>query len=807
VKALQGWRLGAGLLLASLSVANLLNFVFNAYLGRVLTAADFSVVSLISTFLYLLSIPLNGLQSTANHQAAFWGGRYGAATALTALRRLRHNTLAVGIAGLICWLLLSPLMAQFFRVDSIVPIATFGMVPLVGFILAVDRGTLTGRLLFAPMALITFGEPLIKLLLGFAAVTAGRPSLSYLAVPLSVVGVFGLTLLVVRFVPTPRPVTSLPKDVPILAWRFYTAVLLSGFSSMAFLSFDVLLAKHYLPPEQAGEYALVSLVGKIVFFLGTLSSEFVIPFVSRAEGQQRSTHQILRNVMVFTVVCVLPAFVAFGLAANLTVPLLFGARGLPAIPGAPWIAAGTMCFAVARILVGYHIAKRQHAFAVAASSLVAVQVLLIVLHHSSPLAVSQAMAASGAIYLVAIGLLHLASPATSSIGWNLTSLVRLFRPEKPPRELEVSNLRVLILNWRDTRHKWAGGAEIYLHQLARRLVERGMQVTLFCGNDQASPPEEVVDGVEVIRRGGFYTVYLWAFLYYLFKLRGKFDIILDCENGVPFFSPLYSRKPIVLLLFHVHQEVFIEHLPPSLAKVATFFESKLMPWIYRGYPVATISESSRGDISALGLADPDAIKIVHPGVDASLFDVTEPKAAYPLFTYLGRLKPYKNVDVAIRAFALLHRRHPQARLIIAGEGESREELLDLVLELDLSGAVELVGRVSEAEKARLLARSWAALQPSMMEGWGMTVIEANACGTPVIAHDVKGLRDAIRNGQTGCLVPPMNTGQFAAAMAALIEDHVSRSKLEQAAVAWARTFDWDESASALGSFLLLHARA
>ena len=807
MKALHGWRLGAVLLLASLGGANVLNFVFNAYLGRVLSPTDFSVVSLVSTLFYLVSIPLNGLQSTSKHQVAFWGGRYSMATAHTALLRLRHRTLSVGLAGLIFWLLLTPLLARFFQLASPVPMVVFGLVPLVGLMLAVDRGLLNGRLLFAPLALSFFAEPLFKLALAAAAVSWGQPQLAYAAVPLSVVAVFGLTCVVMKLVPSPEPTSEVPSDVPIVAWRFFFAILLAGFSSMAFLSFDVLLAKHFLSPDQAGEYALVSLVGKIVFFLGTLASEFVIPFVSRAEGRQQSTKAILRNILAFTALCILPAFIAFDIKPGLAVPLLFGVRGQAAVAGAPWIAAGTMCFAVSHLVVSYHVAKRQHVFAFAASLLAVVQTVLIVAHHGSPLAISQVMAGVGVLNLLVIGVLHLATPTTSSIGWNLTSLWTLFLPEKRAQKLDSSNLRVLILNWRDTRHKWAGGAEVYVQELAHRLVARGMHVTLFCGNDQGCPLEEVVDGVQVVRRGGFYTVYLWAFFYYRFKFRGKFDIVLDCENGVPFFSPLYSRRPVILLLFHVHQEVFIQHLPSPLARLATFLEGRLMPWIYRGCHVATISESTRTDIRTLGLAEGNNIDIVHPGVHETLFHVDVPKAAHPLFTYLGRLKPYKNVDVAIRAFALVYRDHSDARLVIAGEGESREELIALVFELGLANAVEFTGRVSEAEKARLLRRSWAVLQPSMIEGWGMTVIEANACSTPVIAHNVKGLRDAVVHGETGQLVKPMDIQQFATEMARLIDHPDYRDKLASAAATWARKFSWDESADALESILLAQARA
>jgi glycosyltransferase involved in cell wall biosynthesis/O-antigen/teichoic acid export membrane protein len=801
VRFLRGWRLGGGLLVGAIAVSNLLNFVFNAYLGRVLAASDFSVLSLISSVLYLTLIPMNALQWTASHQAAYLETRDGAAIGRAVLLRLRRGMLLLGLGAVAVWLVASPWLSDYFRVSSRLPIALFAMVPLVGFALAVDRGRLSGYLLFGALGLTTIAEPLLKLGLGITFVRFGWPSLAYVSVPLSVVGAFGLTLLLVRRLPAAPLATPLARNVPLLEWQFFLTALLSGFSAMSFLTFDVLLAKHFLAPEEAGQYALISLVGKIIYFLGTLSTEFLIPFVSRAEGEKGSARAVLGLVLIPTLVFTSLGFFVLGLQAPISIPILFGEAGTAAVPGAPWLAAGAMCFAVTRVFVGYHLARRQYALVVAASALVAAQIALIVAHHATPLAISQAMAATGVFDLTAILLLHLASPKTSSIAWNLASLAGLFRFGRSTPPNEGGSLRILVLNWRDTRHKWAGGAEVYVQELAARWVRAGMHVTLFCGTDRCSPAEDTVNGVEVVRRGGFFTVYAWSAIYYVLRFKRKFDVIVDCENGIPFFSPFYARIPVVLLVFHVHQEVFTKFLPQPFAGIASFLEGRLMPVAYRRCPVVTISNSSRDDISAHGLSEFENIRIVHPGVDTRLLKTKRPKASYPLFTYLGRLKPYKHVDMAIRAFAMVVQRHPEARLAIAGDGECREGLTRLAAELGVSNKVEFLGKVSEERKATLLAQSWGAVQPSMVEGWGITVIEANACGVPVIAHDVSGLRDAIVDGQTGRLVQPMNVPQFAQEMVSLIEDAAYRNRLQQAATVWARRFDWDRSAESFAQIL------
>lgn len=807
MRSLREGHLAGGLFVGAMGIASVFNLAFNAYLGRVLTATDFGVVSLLLALVLFFSVPFAALQSTVNHRGAFLEARYGSTFARASLRRVDRATVAVGAVTCIGWLLATPLLTQYFRLDSAWPIALFGLVPLTGFTLATNRGVLSGRLQFASLGLVILTDPALRLVIALVVVIVGLPVLVPAAIPLSIVGACGLSLVLVRVLPSAGSAEVPTHQKQQLPWRFFGSALLSNLSAMAFPTLDVLLAKHFLAPVLAGEYALISLLGKLVYFLGTLANELVVSLVSRADGESRSTARIMRNALAFAAVCMAPAVIACGPAARFTATTLFGAQGAAAVDGAPWIAAGAACFAISRSLVNYHMARREHLYTVAAAMLVAAQLIFIGARHGSPTEIAQAMAACGAFNLIVIALLHL-STGTAELESLVSKVARaggrlLARPSRPSEE---AALRVLILNWRDTRHKWAGGAEVYVHELARRWARAGVDVTLFCGNDRYCPPEEIVDGVKVVRRGGFFTVYLWALIYYLWRFRGQFDVILDCENGVPFFSPLYANTPVVLLLFHVHQDVFVEHLRRPLSDVARFLEGEAMPRVYDGHPAITISNSSKSEICAHGFFRGENVDIVNPGVDSRLFATNVPKARHPQFLYLGRLRAYKNVDVAIRALALVRKRHPDARLIVAGDGESRCNLMRLATDLGVEESVEFTGKVSEQEKACLLAASWAALQPSMVEGWGITVIEANACGTPVIAHDVSGLRDAVVDGQTGCLVEPMNVEQFASVMSRLVEDAGYRHRLEAAAIAWARRFDWDRSAAMFGEILAAQAK-
>ncbi len=361
-----------------------------------------------------------------------------------------------------------------------------------------------------------------------------------------------------------------------------------------------------------------------------------------------------------------------------------------------------------------------------------------------------------------------------------------------------NGLHILIFNWRDIKHTWSGGAEWYFQEMAKRWVSEGNSVTIFCGRDSKTKSNEVIDGVEIIRRGGFYTVYVWAFLYYIAKLRGKYDIVIDSENGIPFFTPLFVRVPKILVIHHIHKDYLKESAVFSLrhirsfvlAHVAYLLESVLMPIAYKRVHTVTVSESSRQDIIRLGMGTAETISIVSPGVNVSEYENIA-KTKYPSFVYLGRLKAYKNIDIAIQSFKLYRKNNPSAKFTIAGDGSARPELESLVRKLHLTQAVQFTGRVEEEEKVKLLSQSWAAIQHSSYEGWGMTVIETNAGSTPVIASDVNGLRDSVVNNKTGLLVPLKNVKALALAMETITQNTPLRLELSKGAYEWARNFSWD----------------
>lgn len=352
--------------------------------------------------------------------------------------------------------------------------------------------------------------------------------------------------------------------------------------------------------------------------------------------------------------------------------------------------------------------------------------------------------------------------------------------------------KILIFNWRDVKHRYAGGAEVYIHELAKRWVKAGNKVTIFCGNDGKSKRYERVNGVEIVRRGGFYLVYFWAFIYYIFRFRKMYDLVIDCENGIPFFSPLYVRKKVFCLVFHVHQEVFRKSLLPPFAHIASFLEKNLMPLVYKKVTFLTISKSSQKDMKKHNFSQKN-IHVVMPGVNVQIFRPGK-KSSRPLILYLGRLKLYKGIDIFIYAAQKVLNKFPHALFVIAGDGEEREGIKHLILKQSREKQIILLGKVSEKEKIKLYQQAWMLVQPSLIEGFGMTVIEANACATVAVASNVPGLCDSVVDKKTGFLVKYGDVEEFSLRIVRLLKDRTKRETFSRNARKWAESFSWDKSA-------------
>jgi glycosyltransferase involved in cell wall biosynthesis len=361
---------------------------------------------------------------------------------------------------------------------------------------------------------------------------------------------------------------------------------------------------------------------------------------------------------------------------------------------------------------------------------------------------------------------------------------------------------VLVLNERDLDNPRAGGAEIHLFEIFGRLAAAGDRVTMLCAGFSGGAPEATIAGVHVRRlgtnRAGYYSRVVQACRAYVAAERP--DVLVEALNKMPFLSPLYTRLPLVAIVHHLFGTTAFQQVPAPVAAAVVGAEW-LVPRLYRRAAFIAISDSSRDDMLARGIPA-RAIRVVHCGVDHERYRPDPSRRdPRPLAVFVGRLERYKRLDVFLAAMAELRRTGLDAHAVVAGAGDALDTVRAQVRTLGLGSCVEVPGFVDEAEKVRLLQAAHVAVQPSEKEGWGLTVIEANACGTPCVAAAVPGLRDSVRDGETGLLVPPRDPRAFADALARVLVDEAFRARLTAGALAWAARFRWEHAAAAVGETL------
>jgi len=329
-------------------------------------------------------------------------------------------------------------------------------------------------------------------------------------------------------------------------------------------------------------------------------------------------------------------------------------------------------------------------------------------------------------------------------------------PTPSPGAPSPAPLRVLVCNWRDTRHPEGGGSEVYVESVAKALAAGGDDVTVLCARYPGSTPEETRDGVRYVRRGTKLGVYPTAFLQQLLRRLGTFDVVVDVQNGVPWASTWATRAPVVNLVHHVHREQWPVVYGPVRSRIGWFLESRVGPRAYRRSRYVAVSDVTRDELVELGV---DRGRITAPE---------------PTLIVLGRLVPHKQVEHALEALARLLPRFPGLRLRVVGDGWWSDELQAVAARLGVVDHVDFVGFVEEDDKHRHLSQSWVMVLPSLKEGWGLVVMEAAGYGVPTVAYrSAGGVRESIEDGTTGLLVDDLDG--LVDAVAGLLADHDARA--------------------------------
>jgi glycosyltransferase involved in cell wall biosynthesis len=353
-------------------------------------------------------------------------------------------------------------------------------------------------------------------------------------------------------------------------------------------------------------------------------------------------------------------------------------------------------------------------------------------------------------------------------------------------------VRILILNWLDRENPQAGGAELHLHQIFGRLSARGHEVDLLCSGWENVPRQTMLDGIQVRRVGSRYTYPFLAFGYYRRHLAWRqYDVVIEDLNKAPLYTPLWGIDRLVVIVHHLFGATAFRETAAPLA-ASLWLAERPIGLLYRDIPFEAVSESTAYDLAQRGVP-PSHIRVIYNGVDTeALTPDFSVRSFEPRFLYIGRLKRYKGVDLIIRAFSELA--HERATLDIAGTGDHGESLEKLVAELGLEKQVRFLGFVPEETKVTLLREAWAAMLASPKEGWGVSNMEAAACGTPVIASNSPGIRESVIDGETGILVPHGDIQAMAAAMRTLANSPSLVTMMGEAGRRFAEDFSWDKSA-------------
>ena len=358
-------------------------------------------------------------------------------------------------------------------------------------------------------------------------------------------------------------------------------------------------------------------------------------------------------------------------------------------------------------------------------------------------------------------------------------------------------MNILVVNYRDRLHPAAGGAEKHLHRIFSLIAEAGHQVVLLTTAFPGCKSREMVDGIEVVRRGSDLLFQL-AVALNVKRLDRKyhFDVVVEDLNKLPLFTPFLIRKPVVVQMHHLWRgSIFHEASFPVAAAVWLF--ERVIPWFYRKQPFIVVSPSTKRELEEIGIAE-DRISVIYNGSDdaevAPVPEAAEDSFSVPYFLWLSRVHRYKGIWTALSAFEEFAEKHPDVKLVVAGDGPVLKKIPAWLVQRGLSDRVELLGFVSSSKKRRLLQNAVALLQTSFKEGWGLTVVEAAKLGTTTIASDVPGLRDSVRNGETGLLFPVGDAHTCAMEMDRLYCDDDLRSRLSLAAKSYAGEFRWDIAA-------------
>ena len=356
-------------------------------------------------------------------------------------------------------------------------------------------------------------------------------------------------------------------------------------------------------------------------------------------------------------------------------------------------------------------------------------------------------------------------------------------------------MRILLFSWRGPKHPHEGGAEIVTSEYAKAWIQKGHQVVWFTSAFEGGKDHEIIDGIEIIRRGSeILSVQLQAIKWYLLQNRHRFDLVIDQFHGLPFFTPLFVKTPKLAFIHEVTKNVWrYNPLSEPWHSIVAFLGQRGEPFIfklfYKNVPFLTVSDSTRNELIEWGIPKKN-ITVIHNGVK-KVAPLNIPKKK--IITFFGAIAEDKGIEDALKVFVLL--KDQNVRFWVIGKYDNLyfKKVKRLVKKLDLSAKIKFWGYVSERKKNQLLAQSLVIVNPSVREGWGLTVIESAQMGTPTVAYKVSGLQDAIVDQKTGLLAKSKTPEALSSLVRKLLSDKKLYQFLQKEDKKWAKQFDWNIS--------------
>lgn len=360
-------------------------------------------------------------------------------------------------------------------------------------------------------------------------------------------------------------------------------------------------------------------------------------------------------------------------------------------------------------------------------------------------------------------------------------------------------MNILIFSWRGPGHPNAGGAEIVTQEYAKAWVKAGHKVTIFTSEYTNSRPEEFIDGVKIIRKGSqILGVQIAAIKWYIFRNSNNFDLVIDHFHGIPFFTPLFVKSKKLAFIHEVAKEVWLlNHMsfPFNLfyGYAGKFIEPSIFKLFYKNIRFVTVSNSTKADLIKWSIPKKN-ITVIENGINPPKVKQLK-RTKKQIITFFGSLSRDKGVETAIKVFSILEAEHPDLKFWIIGKAEDTylNILKTLGERLKVLNKIKFWGFVNETKKYKLISQSTLIVNPSIREGWGLTVIEAASVGTPTIAFNVAGLKDSIKDKKTGIIVKEKTPEAMANEISNILKNNQKITKLSRNALIWSKKFKWEKS--------------